>query len=665
MIRRGQKTWTLSIAACAAALLSLALSVGWPRPRPSERQDYAAEVASALALWHTPLAPRPNASGYAPELAPGCVLQLDQRGAPTAQQPETADFDCLRQRDAVSDHLRRHVPQWPVVRAGTDLPPLDGLDRVLLWLAALLAGAAVPMLVAAVGQLERRHQQLFFSVVGAALLVRLCWPWRWTAVYFAYEWLDQARYLDSLPRYGPGAVTLWSWVLGPIAEDPKAVAALQALLGALGCGTWALTAARACGRWQAGAWAGAALALTPVMIRNDVSESMHVPALTAVGLSAWAAVEVAQRRSAMWAWLSAAALGLAVLCRADILPAALAALLAVLYCARPAVGPPQPRGQRLTASLVAAAGLAALVCSAVLLRAWLRARADADLGNLPQLGQLPAQWGARLGHDSILWRPDWWPLAAWAGLIAATLTLPPGRQPTWRWLALLAAAVLALVPTWLDFNETSLPRLQAPSAVLATVALAVLWDAAVAQRPGLRWPLVALWLGSAAWTLPTCLVQTNAHLEDALLREVVTGPRRAAPTWLAVRSYADEPAAGLHLHWPTWWMRAHNWVPVPVSAALRDLRAGVTPRGELFFFRSVRCHAAAGGADAQPPAARQEQADCAELAATYRAHAVWRREVRNLRDTPTFDWYGRAEQLSVGLYAAQTLAGTGPPDKGK
>ncbi len=624
------------------ALVSALLVLAWPRPRPPEPSPTAAEWPALLAGLEPPAQVVPMASGW--RLQPAgrvqCSVELDSALQPLPS--ESSLLQCLAWRDQALQTLAARWPRWPLVRAGTELPPATTLDRLLLALAALLAGALPGLAVALGSRMDRRARRSLLAVSGLALLLRLAWPWRWTAVYFAYEWLDQARFVDSVPRYGPGALAPWAWVLGPMGESPYPVHAVQLVWGCLGVLAWTAAAVRATGRAALIGWVGLPLAVTPVFLRNDVSESMHVPALAALGVAAWAAVELRRAPDFVAAITLATGLSYAALCRADLLPTALLCLAVLAWLA----GPISAKNLRPGRSLWPLA-LAAPVVVLVAGLARERARADHAAGNLPQLERFVTDLPRHLLHDAVLWRPDWWPVAAWLALFAAVLWLP-NRAHAWRWLALLGVAVLSLLPSWLDYNETSLPRLQAPAQILATVALAVLGEQALAARPKRTWAFAALWLLAAAATLPATLQRTAAHDEDDLLTKLMeSGP---APGWLAVRSYADEPARGLHLHWPSWWLRSAGLLPVPVSQVHKSLQNGVQPARPLYFLRSVRCFALP--LDAMWPQPGHEQEDCAALARPDRTRPLWHDDWPNHGDTSTFAWYGTNPTLRVGLYQA-------------
>ncbi len=655
-----------AVAVVLAAVLAAAWLFGAPRPLPPSAPPIGAEL---LRTWLKPL-PQPalienTARGLAiaKSAAPQCRAELvplaqasataQRFGSQALERPPSADLECLAWLDAAAARLACADPKLPVVRPGDAVQPLTALDRLLLVLSALLVGALPVLLLLGWWRMDRRQRQMAALVFSVALLARLLWPWRLTAVYFAYEWFAQAAYLDSVPRYGPGSTALWGMVLGP-QSDHRAVLALQVAVGALNCAIWALAAARVAGRAQTGLWVGLALALTPVVLRDHASESMHVPALLGVAAAAWAAAELSQRPSRLFGALLVAGCAFAALCRFEVGPMALAVAAAFAWMA----APQQPWRQQRWAWLGAAAAIAVTLGRAV---SW--AERDLDRGNLPQLA-LWAQWlPQRLAADVLLWRGDWLPLGLWAPVVlwlavgravAPAAALPAAAAPAprhHRWLILLPLAVLAVLPSWLDYNETSLPRLQQPAAHLAIVCGGALL-AQLAGQDGSRWrwrtwAVAVLWAASALPTWAHCLRPTNAHTEDQLLRRAAAdlAQRQPAdqPAWLAVRSYADGDTAGLHLHQPTY---AFGGVRLTsVTAAEQVLQQCQNLATPLYFLRSTRCSAAPRG---RPHPG--ELGACAALSRWPGRQVVWQEEVNNSGDSPTFAWYGSAAELPVGLY---------------
>jgi hypothetical protein len=369
-----------------------------------------------------------------------------------------------------------------------------------------------------------------------------------------------------------------------------------------------------------------------------------VPAVLCVVL---AAVAILQNQR----WLAGLALALAPLFRADIVPLALPTALVLTWVAHKPLRPLRSWLGPLT--------LALLGTALATLHAIHREHLDAARGNLPQIQGYLMTLAAHLKHDALPWRPDWLPGALWLPVVAwLALGRTEGRLHH-RWLALLPLAVLWILPSFLDFNETSLPRLQMPAAVLLCLCAAGLAEQLAVTLQPHRWPLAVLglaWLASAWPTLPVTFHKTNAHLEDELLHasanrmahdlEDLTrhGKQPEAPdVWLVTRTYAEGPAVGVHLHFPTYLfpgvrvVTATDWLARAPTARAPDV---------AWFLRSVRCwaHPVVGGD------ATREQDACQALVRGARGPSVLAGRIENLRDSPTFDYYGRRATLDVGLY---------------
>lgn len=653
----------VAVSALAAALwLFLA-----PRPLPPQPVDGAnlrgtwlealvppgeiAETPDGLAL-QTRGDPSCRALLVAAETAPAEARRF---GNQALLPPQATELACLGWFDSAAEQIRLHHPVLPVVRPGDAPAPVGVADRALLLASALLVGALIALLGLSLGRGTSSERRMVLWVIAISLLVRLAWPWRLTAVYFGYEWLAQAATQDSLPRYGPGSTALWGMVLGPVG-DHRAVLALQALVGAATCGVAALALRRAGALPSAGWAAGLGLALTPVVLRDHTSESMHVPALLGLTAALWAGAELGQRESRLFSALLLVAVAFAALCRFDVGPLALAGSLAMAWITR------SSRIDKIAWSALASKWVPpTLVVALTLIRGLGQAERDLARGNLPQLAEALNWLPQRLTTDVLLWRGDWLPLGWWLGPLAWLAWGKATAQRHHRWLALIPLAFLAVLPSWLDYNETSLPRLQQPAALLAILASAALGAQVHAQTAAQRWlgPLAVAVVGLTALpTLETCLRQTNAHTEDQILRRAAADLKRLvpadAPAWLAVRSYADGDTAGLHLHQPTWLFGAVRLTSV--SALQEALQKGQFPDQPVYFLRSVRCHAAPrrGPHPGEMPA-------CSDLADRPGTQVIWQESIKNLGDTETFDWYGREPQLVVGLYRVASPMPPSPP----
>lgn len=640
----------------ALPLLAAALTVAWlwlpTRPPPVRTTEVDAPTLRAMhAPGHITGVPgdlrvaAPAGSPCSVRVRP--IAQAEPSSLTTlhfALDPQpTPDLACAKRQDLIVNVLRDTDFQPDGIRPGDVTIPRTPFDTVLLTLTAAGLGALIVLGFRLLRALPRPVLRTFAVVLALAFLVRALAPHRLTTVFFAYEWFAQARFLDSLPRYGPGSTALWGLVLGPLTVDHAWILWLHALLGSLTVAVAAAWLQLASG--PRAAWVGGVLlGLTPLLVREHVSESMHVPALLCVLV---AALGVLQDRRV----LAGLALGLAPLFRGDLLPLAVPTVLVLTWVAR--------RRLRLDRQWLGGLALLTLGTALATVHTIHREQIDAAHGNLPQLQRyLPALKGHLL-HDALPWRPDWLPGGLWLPVVAwLALGRKEGRLHH-RWLALIPLAVLWILPGFLDFNETSLPRLQMPAAVLLCLCAAGLTDQlAEVLRPH-RWPVAVLllaWLASAWPTLPVAFHKTNAHLEDDLLRQTaheLAGRRlQGQDAWLVTRTYAEGPAVGIHLHFPTYLfpgvriVTATDWLTHLQRSALG--RGRVPPeRSEptaAWFLRSVRCWAH----PVQEGGPLREHAACQAVAQRARPTSI-RARLPNLRDSPTFDYYGPGQAMDVGV----------------
>jgi hypothetical protein len=639
------------VAVVVAGAVGLALT--YLPPRPAQLGAVPADAATLTALAGSTLADAHvedlDGEVLATRNGDGCRLHF--RGVAAASRSQDADPGirtrnfrilappgdaepaCVAFRAQVAAAVQERDRMLPAVRPGDAIAPRTTLESWLLALAAALDGVLLLLGWRLVRELSLEFKRLIAWGTCLALALRAVWPHRLTAVGFAYEWFAQAVYLDGMPRYGPGSLALWSKVLGPLVADHRAILWLHAGLGAMAVGVWAAVAASVRGSRRAGGLCVTALACTPLFLREHGSESMHTAVVLGWGVAALALVQDAPR-----VWTAVAALVWAGAWRLDLAWAG--PFVAVWAWA--ARGGEWRIPRRTALALTVAVGTLLWV-------GILRAERDAGRGNLPQLGRYLAELPQLLASDALPWRGDWFPAGIWLVLPLAIVQL---QRRLLMWCALgLVLAVAVLLPSYLDYNETSLPRLQAPAAWLLVVTLAVALDQALVR---VRRPILGLGAAaaafavSAAFTLPASLRRTASHADDELLREALAYLPSKRPYSLATRTYADTPSVGLHLHLPTWRFHPPHGTGRVVSAdaLASSLRLGQPPDGEVYFLRTFRCFAGPVGT----PAAGQEHPACNGLAHFPGMKPVFARTVENPGESATFNWYGARSNGTVGLY---------------
>jgi hypothetical protein len=667
------------VAAAVAAALWLWL---WPRPLGVQLAPRDAPAVAALAgsLAVGPVAPVtagtalvPGPSGCAalvragPSLEPNAVRAGRWSIAPAPQTLDT--LTCVRWRTQLVEAFSQDT-RVDSVRPGGDVPARTGFDTALLTLAALLSGACLALLSAVWRGQPPAIQRLGLAVVVAVAAVHVWWPHRLTTVYFAYEYFAAAHYLDNVPRYGPGGPAFWGLVLGPLAVDHIAALWLQTGLFALGAAAWSMALARRFGLVAGGFLAVVQIA-GPLWLRESSSESLHIGAVAAMGMAALGlasagpdgtgpksttnALPVQAPSAGAGLWLAGLGLGWACLFRVDATPLLLAMALLLGLAAG-------LRNRQLGWAVL----LAVPAVLAAMVHAGQRAVDDLDRNNLPQLAELPQTLLDHLVLDNLLVRGDWLPLGLWLPVVAWLALGRIGQRVAWWLLAWLGVLAGWLLVSWLDFNETSLPRLQWPAAQMLAVLAAGAVGQLSRQWPAQRVPVIIAGLlalaGTAVPTLPQIGRPTVPDAEDLLWRRAAAALPHNSPYWLVTRTYAEGPAQGLHLHLPTWLVQPPGGEGKVVSLSdwqsLHD-RGGVPPH-PVYFLRSARCYAAplhgvgAGSADTEHPA-------CAAAWSSAK-RTIFESTMANVSDRPTFAWYGRSEGLQVGLYCLSGCPrSAGPP----
>lgn len=519
--------------------------------------------------------------------------------------------------------------QFAVTRpAGQAAPPIL-VTQTWALLALSLPALGLALLLAA-RQLPGRRRQ-WVALVAVAWALRALAPHRLVMVHFGWLHLDQAAFLQELPRYGPATSVLHHAAFAVAGPSAATVQWLHTALGALTVPLLATVALRwSGGRPMAGWAAGWTLAALPLLVLDHGSESMLVPAMLW-----WAAAVVclaeALRTGGRGPWL--AALVLTLLCafsRPDCMLLAAPTALAAAW-----VGEPAPRLRAVAWPLALA--LVAFCVLAVPDLMWLRDRTADDVaaGNLPRLNLgFFADLPRRLAHGWVVLDPRYFPLTVLA-LAAFALGGRSARAAAVGWTLALVWAV----PMLLDFNESSKLRLHVPSAELVALAaalgLADVIDRLSGRVAAQRAVVAAVAIGALPTVGPVFAPQNSDHAEAAVaaaLRVAADGK----PTALVVRAYVDEPSFGVHLYWPDALLEpGDRWLSVS------DWRAGRLRPGERAIgVVDVRCWAALPDrrsfGDLHPA--------CAQLDRARVGPPLWQAQVANVGERG-FAWYPPPSQV--------------------
>ncbi len=452
------------------------------------------------------------------------------------------------------------------------------LETLLVALSALclLALVLVSWPLARAAAHELRGEPLALALLAVGALLRLALPGRFVEMGIVFQLTEMAEALQ-IPRYGAAVPTLHHAVFQVAGVDHTVVAWTHKVLGAL---TLPLAAAASLAlleraRAELGralpALVAGGLALTPMLVRSDLTESNLVPVFFAfwAGLLAW------QRLAGPARMIGATAgLGFACLARPELVGVVPVAWL--LLC-RPWR---DDRGGR--AAWGVGLGLLTLI-------PWQVAHVLGVLGwevegESLKLGE--HFWRYHLWDhlsQTALWEPRLVPVATTA-LAALGLARGPQRKGLW----VMALGGLAWIAVYVvDLSSASAPRLHVTGLLLWTLVAAVggawLWRR---SRPLFALALIA-WIASAAWTVPWMWAPTNEDTEVTLVdraSEHLAGA--GSSTVLAVVSSSDEPGVVGHRtqrHVPRY--RFARVVP------LLDLHHELGGPDQPYYLQGVNCYA--------------------------------------------------------------------------
>lgn len=557
-------------------------------------------------------------------LLPSLLWQTDPRDPGVAWQAALAQVQAAVRRVDQGQYAHTHKDRQAS-------PPPPRLLVAETWL--LLAVS-----VWALGRALRRSwsglptpHRLWTAALLVAWLVRALAPHRLVMVHFGWLHFDQAVSLAELPRYGPATTLLHHAWLRCTPHTPASIQWLHTVLGTLTIvpmAAWTvrlLPAARREATAQRAAWATAVtMALLPVAVLDHGSESMLVPAMLwwwsgAVLLADGLAGGPRQRADLVAAVVLLALCGL---CRPDCMLLALPTAWMLASAARPAL-------RRAAWRLV-------LTVTVVLALLWLpgalyvRERAAEDLarGNLPRLaGSFWVLLPRRLADGWLVLRPAWFA----AGVTLLAVAAVAVRALARAWLLLWGAALLWAVPMLIDFNDSSALRLHMPSATLVVVLAALAW--AHLERRAAQVTVAVAVAATAILTGPEVMAPQNSDAVDDAIHTAARLARDGRPTVLVGRSYADEPAFGVHLFWPATLLEPDDhWMSV------RDWQAGRAPRGvQAIGVIDGRCwaHLAVQRPQLGPSGLHPA---CAALMAATDGAPLWQRATANQGERG-FDWY--------------------------
>lgn len=525
------------------------------------------------------------------------------------------------------------------------------LEAAQLGVAALLLVAAfvcLPVALAGAWAEFRDDRPAARGLLGALVLGGLIRfvlaPHRLAMVFIGYRVTRDALELLPIAQYGAGAGAFYHAWFAVLPHDHASIMWVNAVCGWLALPLVATFAARVAGDRRVGAVAAVLAAATPMFVRNDTSEANLVPCLLWLfgGLTLFQSTLATGRRTPLLA--AVPLLALAIVSRPELLVIA-PALVVCLALVRPAVRPPWRDGACWAAAAVTA--LLVLPHALHVVRAFQSMR---GLGNLPGVATSPVvQLVLSVVDRNALLSPTLFPVA-FLGLALCALVLGVrggARRPA---LVLLAMALAAFLPYFLDADEGNIARVHAPAglfvALLASVGLVALWDR-VTNRI-VRGALVVVVVSSLLPSAVRLWAPTNEQAEEELIRDAHAAlPQR----FVLVRMQWPDKDRGrgghTQVHFPDYLFRSggkHG----QLLAVSEWLEQPETSEAAYFFF-GFRCYAAFRAESIPAPSGEDLHPLCARMRDEFTLTPVIEQTAQNHGDV-WLRYYGDAPTLKVGLY---------------
>ncbi len=485
-----------------------------------------------------------------------------------------------------------------------------------------------------------RGERLAWALLGAGVLLRLVMPHRMIEMGIGYQ---LARFAEELilPRYGAGTTTLHHGLFQVFGADHMTMIWAHKVIGCLtlpiACAVGVRLLAGLGQRGLAPLWA-AALALTPMLVRSDITESNLVPVLLAVwvSLAAWHGARGPLRLIG-----TASAIAFAALSRPEMMVVApgLWLLLERPWRCRGSDG--------RDAMVVVALLVTPIVFQALFIQevvAWETAQASLHLRSSGLWDKLP-----QVLLSNGLLDPAISPLLTLVLGVAALFAFRPARWTRWA----LALGGLAWTYVYaVDLSLASIPRLH----VVGLLAFSLLASATAAKVLELHQQIgvavIGLWALSAAGGYATLWVPTNEDTQDALYDELADTLPRADPYVLAVVGRADAPDQPGHY--------THRHIPIYRFRDGRVSDLGRIPNhlgGEatVYYFQGPGCYAQLNRALSEDSGILRA---CRAVHDTFELTPLWTRKVPS-HGNPVHQhllYYAEADtEFEVGLWRVEGL----------
>ena len=512
------------------------------------------------------------------------------------------------------------------------------IGLVLAALLGLLAGC-VPL--ARLCAQTLRGQRWVLLILALGVVLRLVIEARLVEMGIGYQ---LTRYADELlmPRYGAGTTTLHHLIFQVFGTDHDVMLWTHRVLGILtlplavvaGLALFSRTGALGQLPWFAPTWA-AALALTPILVKSDATESNLVPIFFAL----WAALLAWERLKGV--------LGLVVtLCGLTFVALSRPEMAVVGPGIWLALGRPWTRWRQACVVLVPLT--IAVVLQLVFIQqvvAW-------------ETGVQSLHLGKRIGADHLLFvlgnnalfDPSLVPFLL-CPLALGSLAVKAARGLS----ATLLLGGLAWVYIYaVDLSAASMPRLHIV-VVIAWPLPASLALAAVAARHRLAAGLLSVvWISGALMTVPVLWAPTNEDTQQRLfdrVRDLLPPAGGYVLALLATSDAPDPPGHYTHRHTP-----GYLFTDGAISP-LGDLERWVGGTTPVYFFQGTSCYARLLRSQTDETGVLEA---CASVHRVYETEAVWVEQIPN-HGNPVHQelgYYGADPHFDVGLWRVVGRAGT-------
>ncbi|MGB0592217.1 MAG: hypothetical protein ACPGU1_21240 [Myxococcota bacterium] len=520
-------------------------------------------------------------------------------------------------------------------------PPLHTalIALVLVTLLGLLVGL-VPLARLCVADL--RGQRVVLGVLAAGAALRFVIEGRLVEMGIGYQLV---RYADELlmPRYGAGTTTLHHLVFQVFGADHDVMLATHRVLGVMTlplayvAGMGLLRAAPARLSWLGPAWA-ASLALTPMLVKSDATESNLVPILFALwaGLLAWQRL-----RGALGAVITFSGVAFVVLSRPEMAVIGPGIWLAL---ARPW------ERWRMTAAV-----LLPLVGVATVQLVFIQQVIDWEVG-VQSLHLGKAVTGERLLQvlgNNALFDPRLVPTVL-GPLALLGLMVRGVRGVT---VTLLIGGLAWVYVYAVDLSAASMPRLHIVVVLAWSLPAALGVAALAASRRRLAIVAALMWAMGCLATVPTLWAPTNEDTQQRLydaVRDAMPGEGGYVLAALANSDAPDPPGHFTHRHIPSYLFEDG------MIAALGDLDRWVDGERPVFYFQGTSCHARLLRSQTDETGLL---APCAAVHRAYRLDPVWTARETNFGNPlhQELGYYGPEPHFEVGLWRVVGRAATVQP----